>query len=70
MFLTPAEILADADTRGLRRALVVTALPIEMSAVRAHLTDLGASSGRERLGRAYFGHRILPSVTAAWRASR
>ena len=46
-FQSPAEILADADARGLRRALVVTALPIEMRAVRAHLEDLASSSGRD-----------------------
>lgn len=37
-----AEILKDAEARGLRKALVVTALDMEMSAVRAHLAHLGS----------------------------
>ena len=41
------EILKDAVDRGLRRALIVTALPIEMRAVRAHLKDLGSCVGRD-----------------------
>ncbi len=40
-----AEVLKDADERGLRRALIVTALPLERDAVRAHLTDLGVCVG-------------------------
>ncbi|QKD03473.1 hypothetical protein [Mesorhizobium loti] len=42
-----AEILKDAETRGLRRALFVTALDMEMSAVRAHLTHLGSCQARD-----------------------
>jgi nucleoside phosphorylase len=41
------DILRDAQTQGLRRALIVTALPIEMKAVRAHLRDLGACQGQD-----------------------
>ena len=33
------DLKADADSRGLRRALVVTALGLEMDAVRAYLTE-------------------------------
>lgn len=44
---TVAEIVQDADTRGLRRALIVTALPIEMRAVRAHLTAMGSCPARD-----------------------
>ncbi|TIM26852.1 MAG: hypothetical protein E5Y63_27235 [Mesorhizobium sp.] len=43
----PAQTLKDADARGLRRALIVTALPLEMSAVRAHITPLGSCLGRD-----------------------
>jgi nucleoside phosphorylase len=46
VFRTPADIAADAEVRGLRRALIVTALKPEMQAVRAHLTHLVSSSGR------------------------
>lgn len=35
----PQDLKDDADTRGLRRALIVTALGLEMDAVRAHLTE-------------------------------
>lgn len=44
-FRKATEILQDADARGLRRALIVTALQIEMQAVRAHLKDLGSCAG-------------------------
>jgi nucleoside phosphorylase len=44
---TASEVIQDADARGLRRVLIVTALPIEMKAVRAHLTDLGSCPGRD-----------------------
>lgn len=40
-----ADILVDADARGLRRALIVTALPLERDAVRAHLTEIGHCVG-------------------------
>ncbi len=35
-----ADVLAEADATGRRRALIVTALPLELQAVRAHLTPL------------------------------
>lgn len=38
----------EAERDYLRQALVVTALPIEMLAVRAHLTDLGTVVGRDK----------------------
>ncbi|WP_162238073.1 5'-methylthioadenosine/S-adenosylhomocysteine nucleosidase, partial [Rhizobium sp. Leaf311] len=38
---TANEIFADADQRGLRRVLIVTAIALEMRAVRAHLEALG-----------------------------
>lgn len=44
---TVAEVMQDADARGLRRALIVTALPIEMRAVRAHLAELGSCPARD-----------------------
>ena len=40
------EILREADARGMRRAFIVTALALEMEAVRAHLKPLGAVAGR------------------------
>jgi len=43
----PAEILSAADERGFRRVLVVTALPIEMKAARAHLKHLGSCRARD-----------------------
>lgn len=46
-FKTPSEILSDANHSGLRRALIVTALPLEMSAVRAHLAKIGSAQGRD-----------------------
>ena len=42
-----AQILGEADARGLRRVLIVTALPLEMAAVRAHLSDLGTIKARD-----------------------
>ena len=44
---TVAEVMKDVAARGLRRALIVTALPIEMRAVRAHLTELGSCLARD-----------------------
>ena len=41
----PSEVLEEAEHRGLRKALFVTALPCEMAAVRAHLTPLCWTSG-------------------------
>jgi nucleoside phosphorylase len=46
-YRTLGEILSDADGRGLRRALVVAALPIEMRAVLAHLSKLASCPGRD-----------------------
>lgn len=40
------EIIEYAEAHGLRRVLIVTALPLEMRAVRAHLSTLGAAQGR------------------------
>lgn len=40
------EILEHAQSHGLRRALVVTALSLEMRAVRAHISQLGSVPGR------------------------
>lgn len=40
------EVLEDARQRGMRRAFFVTALLLEMKAVRAHLTDIGSVLGR------------------------
>jgi hypothetical protein len=42
-----ADILAKADAQGLRRVLIVTALPLEMKAVRAYLKPLGSCSARD-----------------------
>ena len=41
----PAEVLEEAERRGWRRALFVTAIASEMAAVRAHLTTLYSTSG-------------------------
>ncbi len=43
--LTPRELLDDAANAGRRRALIVTALPLEMEAVLDHLTDVGSTRG-------------------------
>ncbi len=40
------EILEEAKRRGMRRAFFVTALLLEMRAVRAHLNDMGSVLGR------------------------
>ncbi len=44
-YRSSTDILAEADARGLRRALIITALPIEMQAVRAHLRHLASCLG-------------------------
>ena len=44
----PKEVLAEAERRGWRKALFVTALPSEMAAVRGHLTHLCSTSGGDR----------------------
>ena len=41
----PEEVLAEAELRGWRRALFVTAISSEMAAVRGHLTTLYCTSG-------------------------
>ena len=46
------DILAEAAERGMRRALFVTALPLEMDAVRGHLESLG-SVADQRYGTVY-----------------
>ena len=38
---TADDVFADADRRGLRRVLIVTAIALEMRSVRAHLTAAG-----------------------------
>ena len=43
--LTPRELLDEAANAGRRRALIVTALPLEMKAVLAHLADADATRG-------------------------
>lgn len=42
---TPRVLLDDAANAGRRRALIVTALPLEMGAVLDHLTDVGSTRG-------------------------
>ena len=42
-----AEILAEADRRGLRRAVFVTALMLELEAVREYPTYIGSVSSDE-----------------------
>lgn len=46
-YRTAADILEVAAQRGMRRAFFVTALMLEMQAVRAHLTDMGSVLGRD-----------------------
>ena len=41
MYRSAEEILAEANRRRWRRAFIITALPLEMAAVRGHLTSLG-----------------------------
>ena len=54
-FDDPSELLAKADADGYRRVLIVTALPLEMAAVRAHTKHVGSSQGRD--GNVFeFGH--------------
>lgn len=43
----PAKMLAEADAKGLRRVVIVTALSLEMEAVREHLVSLGTIKGRD-----------------------
>ena len=43
--LTPRELLDDAANAARRRALIVTALPLEMDAVLDHLTHVGSTRG-------------------------
>ena len=42
---TPRVLLDDAANAVRRRALIVTALPLEMGAVLDHLTDVGSTRG-------------------------
>lgn len=44
---TPEQIFEEADAKGWRRLLVVTALPLEMRAVRAHAKELGHAVARD-----------------------
>lgn len=46
-YRTAAEILQEVQARGMRKAFFVTALMLEMEAVRAHLTDMGSVAGRD-----------------------
>ncbi len=46
-YRTAADILKEADERGMRRAFFVTALLLEMEAVLAHLQPLGSVPGRD-----------------------
>jgi hypothetical protein len=46
-FQDPLLVLAKADQHGLRRVLVVTALPSEMAAVRKHTTHIASCQGRD-----------------------
>ena len=41
------EILQEADAGGMRRAFIVTALLLEMEAVRGHLRLIGSVMGRD-----------------------
>jgi nucleoside phosphorylase len=41
------DLITEAETRGLRRALIVTALGLEMDAVRAHLSEPCSVLGRD-----------------------
>ena len=43
--ITPRELLDEASNAGRRRALIVTALPLEMEAVLAHLADADSTRG-------------------------
>lgn len=43
-YRSAADILAEADRRGMRRAFVVTALMLELDAVQRDLTYLGSMS--------------------------
>ena len=43
--ITPRELLDEAANAGRRRALIVTALPLEMEAVLAHLADAVSTRG-------------------------
>ncbi len=45
-YRTADDILGEAKRRGMRRAFMVTALLLEMKAVRAHLTDMGSVLGK------------------------
>ncbi len=64
------DILKDADARGLRRALIVTALPLERDAVIAHLTDLGVCIGDDERAYECFeyrcGGKIEDLATQGW----
>jgi len=46
-YRTTAHILDEANSRRMRKAFFVTALLLEMEAVRAHLIDMGAVAGRD-----------------------
>lgn len=46
-FEDPSQILAKADADGLRRILVITALPAEMAAVRKHTKHIASCQGRD-----------------------
>ena len=46
-YRSAADILQEADAGGMRRAFIVTALLLEMEAVRGHLRQLGSVMGRD-----------------------
>lgn len=62
------DVLADAEARGLRRALVVSALPLEVQAVRAHLRPLARCVAPE--GKSYYCGEFAGRATAKGEADR
>ena len=46
-YQAPEELVELARNSGMRRVLIITALPLEMEAVRKHVTHVGSSVGRE-----------------------
>jgi hypothetical protein len=46
-FDDPSKVLAEADRKGWRRVLIITALPLEMAEVRAHIAHVASCEGRD-----------------------